>query len=156
MTRQRARFEHIDSHTYAMAPLSAGLAEVRGWVRNGSAIVQREKPGAGHASCHSVQRRLTREELICYLQGLCAHLRGIASAPVLSLLAVATRHRHRDVQRSSGDGFFPFGFQKTMAYMAVWKEQQDLPLKNEGIHVSSVEKMQTGAPSCTHFKYCWK
>lgn len=118
------------------SPLSS-IAEVKGWVRNGSTTEQREKPGDGHASCHSIQRRLTPEELICYLQGLCTHLWGIASARALSLLTVATRHRHSVVQRSSGAFFFFLRLSENNAkYGRMEREQQDLSLKDEGIHVS--------------------
>lgn len=152
MTRQRPRFEHIDSHTYAAAPLSAGLAGGRGRLRKSLRYWATRE---GHASCHSVQRRLTREELICYLQGLCRHLRGIAAAPVLPLLAVATRHRHRDVQRSCGDGFLCFvflRFSENNAKYGRMEKQEDLPVKDEALHVSSEGEMQTGGPSRTHFQ----
>lgn len=33
------------------------------------------------------------------------------------------------------------------------EQQQDLPLKDERIHVSSEVKMQTGGPSCTRFLF---
>lgn len=158
MTRQRGRFEHIDSYTYATAPLSAGLAEAMGWGGQGSAIERRRRSieGEGHAGCHSIQRRLTAEKLICYLQGLCTHLRGIASAHVHSLARLWQQHADTGVSSGAAEmDFFLLGFSENNAkYGSMEREQQqDLPLKDGCIHVSSEVKMQTGGPSYTRFLF---
>lgn len=144
-----------------MQPLPSRQGSRKQWGRErggrGSAIERRRRSieGEGHAGCHSIQRRLTAEKLICYLQGLCTHLRGIASAPVHSLARLWQQDADTGVSSGAAEmGFFLLGFSENDAkYGSMEREQQDLPLKDERIHVSSEVKMQTGGPSCTRFLF---
>lgn len=142
-----------------MQPLPSRQGLRKQWGREGGSAIERRRrsiEGEGHAGCHSIQRRLTAEKLICYLQGLCTHLRGIASEPVHSLARLWQQDADTGVSSGAVEmDFFLLGFSENDAkYGSMEREQQqDLPLKDECIHVSSEVKMQTGGPSCTRFLF---